>query len=176
MRFGTVLEDEQSVREQLLAANAEHLDSLLKRLSGCVQMTVKGSYDEDRLVHEVVTASPSLAGLVARVRKLPEAAAYYERIRLGTAIAEAVARRREADEKRALDLLEPKAEAARVEEVGSAADAFNLSFLVKRTRQRGFSRRVRELIEEAGDRIVVRYVGPLPPYSFAEGELETGAV
>ena len=32
-----------------------------------------------------------------------------------------------------------------------------------------------KLGDDVGDRIALRYVGPLPPYSFAETELDTGS-
>lgn len=172
VRFGTVLENERAVRERLLEPNAEHLDALLKRLSGCIQLTVKATYDEERLLRDVVSASPALTALTQRVRNMPEAAAYYERIRLGEAIAAAVAARRDADTARALTLMEPAALATHGEELAAPYEAFNLSFLVKRTQEEEFGRCVQTVFEELGERMEIRYVGPLPPYSFAEGELE----
>ena len=54
VRFGTVLEGDRAVREQLLEPNAERLTELLDALAGRVQLTVKGDYDEERLLREVV--------------------------------------------------------------------------------------------------------------------------
>lgn len=176
VRFGTVLEDERAVREDLLAANAEQLGELFDQLDGCVQMTVKGGYAEEVLLREVVKSSPALSGLAERVRRTSPAASYYERIRLGEGIADAVARTRERDGERAFGLLEPAAVAGRAEDAPDSLDAFNFAFLVQRTRQDDFSGRVRELVDEFEGRIDVRYVGPLPPYSFAEGQLAAGGV
>jgi hypothetical protein len=176
VRFGTVMQDEKAVRERLLEANADRLQELLKRLRGCVQVTVKGTYREDRLLRAVVAASPALTALAARVRKLPASAAYYDRIRLGEAIAAAVGDRRVADTEQALAALEPAAAAARAEEAPGALDAFNLAFLLKRPSQDDFSRRVSDLVDDVGEQIEVRYVGPLPPYSFAEAELAAGGI
>jgi hypothetical protein len=171
MRFGTILEDEQAVRDDLLGANAEHLTGLLEQLRGCVQMTVKGSYVEDQLLRDIVASSQALSTLAAHVRGKPAAAAYYDRIQLGEGIAAAVAQRREHDTQRALAILEPAAEAARAEEAPGALDAFNLAVLVKRTRQDELGGRVGDLAGEFDGQVEIRYVGPLPPYSFAEGEL-----
>src|SRR4051794_25641160 len=164
VRFGTVLEDERAVRERLLAANATHLDELLAQLRGCVQLVVKGSYVEAQLLHEVVNSSASLAALAAKVRSMPSAAAYYDRIRLGEQIHAAIADRRAADAQRVLNALEPSAVAARAEDAPGPLDAFNVSLLVKRSAQRDFGRTVEELAHELGDAVEVRFVGPLPPY------------
>jgi Gas vesicle synthesis protein GvpL/GvpF len=172
VRFGTVLESDDAVRRQLLEPNEARLDDLLGRLRGRVQLGVKGEYDEERLLREVVRTSPAVRKLRDRVKGLPDAAAYYERIRLGEVVAAEVDRRRAQDSRRALDKLEPLAVAAESEAASGPHGAFNLAFLVDRERIDGFSVAVRELADELGERVAVRYVGPLPPYSFAEAELE----
>lgn len=172
VRFGTVLESEQAVREQLLDPNAARLVDLLERLKGCVQLTVKGQYDEQALLKQVLATSPSIAALGERVRSMPAQAAYYDRIRLGELVAGEIQRQREADTQRALEMLEPAARAASVEKSSAADSAFDLSFLVPRGGQRSFDERVTALSDELGERVEVRYVGPLPPYSFAEDNLE----
>lgn len=172
VRFGTVLESEAAVRERLLQPNRERLSATLERLAGCAQLTVKGEYDEPALLRDVVASSAALASLAERVRRLPEAAGYYERIRLGEAIAAAVGARRERDTERALELLEPAALAARREEVSTAYEAFSLSLLVRRAGHEEIDRAVSRLDRELGGLMEIRYVGPLPPYSFTEGELE----
>lgn len=174
VRFGTVLESEDAVRERLLERNAGRLVLLLKQIGGCVQLTLKGEYREPEVIQDVVRATPELTTLAARVKSRSADAGYYDRIRLGERIAAEIARLRDADTARAMSLLEPLAVAARVEE-GKANSAFNLSFLVRRGREKRFSQAVSELIEQTGKRIEIRYVGPLPPYSFADTELDLGA-
>jgi hypothetical protein len=176
VRFGTVLESEQAVRDELLEPNAAGLVDLLERLKGCVQLTVKGQYDERALLTEVLATSPSIAALGERVRTKSAEAAYYERIRLGELVAGEIARRREADTEHALEVLKPAAQAACVENPSTADSAFDLSFLVPRGKQESFDERVTALNDELGERVEIRYVGPLPPYSFAEGNLEIGVV
>jgi hypothetical protein len=176
VRFGTVMEDDETIRTQLLAANGERLSALLQELVGRVQVSVKGNYRQDELLRGVVAASPTVAALRKRIENLPDDAAYYERIRLGELVAAEVERRREDDAARALARLEPLAVAARSEGVGTPDAAFHLAFLVERERLDEFSAAVTALIDELGDRVAVRYVGPLAPYSFADVELAAEAV
>lgn len=170
-RFGTVMADDAAVREGLLAPNAPDLNVLLRELAGRVQLGVKGHYDEDRLLHDVVATSPEIVALRGRVRGRPAAAGYYDRIRLGELVAAEIERRREADTASAVAQLEPLAVAGRIEEPGRPDVAFNLSFLVEKEQVDAFGAGVTALKEALGDRVAVRYVGPLPPYSFAEAEL-----
>jgi hypothetical protein len=174
VRFGTVMEDDDAVREQLLADGAERLTALLQELTGRVQLTVRGTYDEDALLRGVVAGSSEIAALREHVLRMPEAAAYYDRIQLGELIAGEVQRRREADAALAGERLAPFAVAVREEATG-ADGAFHLAFLVERDRIDAFSAAVTALTAELGDRVAIRYVGPLAPYSFAEAELAAGA-
>lgn len=174
VRFGTVLESEDAVRERLLERNAEQLGVLLKQLAGCVQVTLKGEYRESYVLSDIVRSTPGLARLAARIRTRSPEAGYYDRITLGERIAGELARRRDADTAHAMDLLDPAAAAGRAEE-GGAYSAFSLAFLVRRTHLDDFSKLVGGLVEEVGDRIDIRYVGPLPPYSFAGPGVEPWA-
>ena len=171
VRFGTVLESEDAVRAALLEPNAERLSSLLEELDGRVQLTVKGKYDEERLLRTVMRDTPAIAAMNRDLRKLPKEAGYYGRIQLGEAVATEVDRLRAEDTGVALDRLATLAAASRSEALSAADAAFNLAFLVDRDRIDGFSKAVADLAREFGERVSIRYVGPLPPYSFAEMEL-----
>ncbi|MFL5826108.1 MAG: GvpL/GvpF family gas vesicle protein [Thermoleophilaceae bacterium] len=173
VRFGTLMESEEAVRESLLEPNAERLAGLLQEVAGCVQLSVKGEYDEERLLRDVVRRSPAVAQLRERLRTLPGAAGYYDRIRLGELVAGEVARQRDEDTRLVLERLEPLAAAAAQEQPTQQNAAFNLAFLVNRDRQSAFTQGVSKLGEELAERIEMRYVGPLPPYSFAEADLGT---
>jgi Gas vesicle synthesis protein GvpL/GvpF len=176
VRFGTVMEDDAAVREQLLTSNAERLQALLQELTGRVQVGVKGTYQQDELLRGVVATSPTVAALRKRIEGLPEEASYYERIRLGELVAAEVERLRDEDGARACARLEPLAVATRSERAAAPDAAFNLAFLVERERLDEFTAAVNDVISELGDRVAVRYVGPLAPYSFADAEIATEAV
>jgi hypothetical protein len=175
VRFGTVMESDAAVRQRLLEPNAERLTQLLGELAGRVQLNVKGDYDEDRLLRNVVRTSPQVGALRERVRTLSDAASYYDRIRLGELVAAEVAARRQQDEALALARLEPAAVRARTETVSSQTGAFNLAFLVESKEVDAFSEAVGALRAELGARVELSYVGPLPPYSFAEADLSMGS-
>jgi gas vesicle protein GvpL/GvpF len=174
VRFGTVLEGDGAVRERLLEPNAERLGEMLDALAGRVQLNVSGDYDEERVLREVVQSSPHVAALRDRVSRLSDSAGYYDRIRLGELVAAQIAARREQDAAHATARLEPFAVSVRAEEISSQNGAFKLAFLVEGGEVDGFSEAVGVLREELADRVTLTYVGPLPPYSFAETDLSAG--
>jgi hypothetical protein len=176
LRFATVMESEQAVRELLLERNAERLALMLDELDGTAQFGVKGNYDDELLLRQIVAESRPVAALRDRIQRMPDdVRSHGERVRLGQLVAGEVERRREHDAALAMSALEPVAVAARADEPRSQSAAFNLTFLVERDKQPNFDAAVARLRTALGDRVQIRYVGPSPPYSFAEADLETGS-
>ena len=172
VRFGSIMASEQAVVDDFLAPRHDHLVAELEALAGKVQLSVKGFFEEEALMRGVVEASPEIARLRERVRGVPEAAAYYDKIQLGQLVAGEVERARERDTENVLARLEPLAVAASREPAATADAALNASILVERARIDEFSEAVGELGRDLEGRVRLRYVGPLPPYSFT-GEIAT---
>jgi Gas vesicle synthesis protein GvpL/GvpF len=175
VRFGTVMENDGAVIDQFLAPRHDRLVALLAELSGKVQLSVKAYYDEERLMRGVVGDSPAVVELMERVRQRPKAATYYDRIQLGELVAGEVEQARERDSAMVLGRLEPLAAAARREPPGTPDAAVNAAFLVERSRIDEFSEAVAQLADEVQARMRLRYLGPLPPYSFTEEQEAVGA-
>jgi hypothetical protein len=101
---------------------------------------------------------------------MPEAAAYGRQIELGQLVAAEVERTREQDGALVMERLEPLAAAARRETVTGEDGAVNAAFLVAREDVDAFDRAVGALAAELDGRIRLRLLGPLPPYSFTDGD------
>jgi hypothetical protein len=174
VRFGTVVESEEAVRREVLDPNADRLSGLMEQMSGMVQLNLKGLYDEDVLLKEIVVSNAKVARLRERVRR-QGAAPTPDQLALGQLIEREIARSRDADRAAVRGTLEPFAVAVREEEGVSHPSAFSVAFLVNRDAMEDFGRSVAALREHFGDRIELRYTGPLPPFSFADADLAVGA-
>jgi len=174
VRFGTVLKSEEAVRQQLLEPNAQHLTDLMEQMAGMVQLNVSGRYEEDALLREIVLQNPQVARLRERNRSRGDQAPAGDQLALGRMVEREIARRRAADGAIVRDTLGPLASAVREEEVAHPS-AFNVAFLVHRDGIDDFGRAVAELRTGLGDRVELRYAGPLPPFSFADADLAIGA-
>jgi hypothetical protein len=168
VRFGTVMADDEAVVRELLEPRQEELAAMLAELAGKVQLTVKGEFDQERLMRDVVQASPAIARLRDRVRGVPEAAAYYDRIKLGQLISDDVEQARQHCSARVIERLEPLAVAVSQERVSSINAAVNAAFLVVQDKQDDFKSAVAEVEREFAGALTLRCIGPLPPYSFAD--------
>ena len=172
MRFGVVMPDERTVRDELLEPHRTELESQLAEMDGKVEVNIKGIYEEEPILREVLAENPELRALRERIHGQPEDATYPERIRVGELVSEALSAKRAEDERAIVDRLLAHSAQVEVGEPVHERMAVNASFLVERERIGDFDQEVDRLGEEAANRIRLRYTGPLPPHSFVELAVE----
>ena len=165
-----------AVRERLLAANARAARGAAEELRGPRAAERQGQLRRGRApARSRRRIARGRRAARARCDGLPEAAGYYERIRLGELVAAEVERRREEDATRALAALEPLAVARRRSEPGAPDAAFNLAFLVERERAREFTAAVAASPTSSATGSPSATSARCRPYSFAEAELDAGS-
>jgi hypothetical protein len=172
MRFGIVMDDDETVRERLLTRHAERLGDLIRQLDGMVQMTVRGFYIEDALLRAAVAGDEEIARLQELVGDRPEVETHTERIALGERVAAAVEARRTRDEQQVLERIRPLASAIQVDPPADERVALSAQLLVARDARSALDAEVAALTSALEGYIALRYLGPLPPYSFSALELE----
>jgi len=170
MRFGVLMPDAETVQRDLLEAREQWLTEMLAALDGRVEMTVSAMYQEDVLLHEVVTQDAGIRTLRERVQSKPAAATHFERIRLGELVAAAVDARRAGDASAILDALRPLADAYAPAELLHERMVVNAAFLVRRDQLEKFDAAVENVSAERADRMHFKLTGPLPPFSFVGQE------
>jgi hypothetical protein len=170
MRFPAVVQEE-GVVEELLAPHEDFFAESLDALRGRQQFTLKGTYEEETVLREVLEGDEEIRALRERVQELPEDASYYDRVRLGELVVEALTRRREAESAQLLDRLEPLAVDMVAHPPNSPEDVVNAAFLVAREKVGEFEDAVEDLGRELAGRVRLRLLGPLAPYDFVPEEV-----
>jgi Gas vesicle synthesis protein GvpL/GvpF len=168
LQFGAVMADENAVQAELLEPYQEEFADRLARLRGCDQYTVKGRYQGDIALREVLAEEPDIRRLSERLRGRDEVASRGGNIQLGELVAGALERKRQADADVLAGSLAAHAEAVAEHPAGAPDVAADMAFLVPRTRQNGFEGAAEELAQHWHGRIRLRLVGPLPPYDFTQ--------
>jgi hypothetical protein len=174
MRFGIVMDSEDLVRDELLGEHAAEFTDLLRQLDNHVQMTVRAFYAEGALLREVAEGDPEIVRRTAAIQGLSESESRDERIELGRLISERLTARREQDEELLMQRLSPFATEVRVDTPASERVALNAQLLVRRDRRVALDEAVGVLAGALEGHLAVHYIGPLPPYSFADLSLEAG--
>jgi hypothetical protein len=167
MRFGVVMPSEQAVVEELLRARHDELGRLLDSVAGRVELSVKAFYRGDVALREVLRDDPAIARLSRATRGQPEAATYYDRVRLGQLVADAVRAKRVADAAPILERLRPIAQHVVVDEELPERMVLKAAFLVERERVPEFDHAVDEIARDGSERLQLKYLGPLAAHTFA---------
>lgn len=166
VRFGTVVNDAETLKRDVLVPQAELLEGRLATLEGKAEMQVKAIYAEEPLLRSVLERDPALARSVQRTQGLPAAATHFERIRIGEAVAGAVQSRGAADAEVLLRVLTPFAVAHVVSRPNHERSVLNAAFLVETSRLEDFDQAVEAVSVQRAPEIEFKLIGPLPPYSF----------
>ncbi len=168
MRFGVVMNGMDEVRDRVLSAHAAELTEQLHRFAGKVEINIRATYEEETLMREIVRENPDIAGLRESLKSRPDDATYYERIRLGELVSEAIERKREADARDVVEVLSQVATAAEVASPAHERIALSAAFLLDRDRLPEFDEVLEAFAEGQAGRLRFKYTGPLAPHSFVE--------
>jgi hypothetical protein len=164
MRFGSVARDDAMVK-RFLTDKQTDLEKSFEQLHGRGELAVKALWDQNRMLRELVSANEQIRTLRDALAGQPEAETRDQRIELGRLVGEAMDQMRQAVADRILQQLRPKALDV---ELHRTADpmVLNAAFLVDRNALDDFDAAVNELIRAEQGRLTIKYLGPLPPYSF----------
>jgi hypothetical protein len=166
VRFGIVAPNTEGIQEQVLKRRYGELNGLLNEMEVRVEMGLKAFWYEEIIFREIVEENPTIRRLRDSLMGRSPEETYYERIRLGEMIENAMWKKRDEDAETILAILHPLAYKTQVNKVITDRMVFNAAFLVDEARQGEFDAAVEELDEEMGKRLIFKYVGPVPPYNF----------
>jgi hypothetical protein len=179
--FGTIAGSDEEVTRDLLAARYDEWRVLLARLAGKVELGLKVLWREMKAIFaEVVAERDSIRALRDRLTAVAQAPSlrpihtYQERIEIGRLVAEALNEKKLQEAGRILAALAPlAAETHRGKLLGDNM-VLNAAFLVARERETELDDAVSRLAQEHGQRLIFRYVGPAPPFSFVGAAEHSG--
>jgi hypothetical protein len=165
MRFGSVIE-RPAVVDELLAPHLAELDAAIADLDGHVQYSVKGRYEREVVLREVVVADPEIAELRERVHGVPEEASYEDRMRLGELVVGAIEERARREGGRMHEMLSAQAAASVARPSTDPEQVLDSAFLVPRDRLHEFEHAVDQLGTDLAGTVRFRLIGPVAPYDF----------
>ncbi len=166
VRFGTVAANADELKQHLLMPRYDELTMLLEQMRDRVELGLKAFWHEGTALEEVVRDSEPIRRLRDSLNGRSLAESYYDRIRLGEAVEKALAQKRARDEETILSRIRPFVHKTRANKIVSDRMVLNAAFLVDRKHGPEVDEAVRRLDEELNDRLMFKYVGPVPPYNF----------
>ncbi|MGI5132029.1 GvpL/GvpF family gas vesicle protein [Pseudonocardia sp. CA-107938] len=168
MRFPAVIDD-AGIVDELLAPHRDEFLAVLADLEGKVQYTLRGRYEQEVLLREIVEQDPEIRALDQHVRGLPQDVGQADRIRLGELVVAALDERSTVDAADIEERLRPYAERVSLSATPLPDEVITAAFLVDRDRAAEFEEAVEELGRDTHDWLRLRLLGPLAPYDFVTG-------
>jgi hypothetical protein len=164
--FGTVASNDQEVREKLLKREFDELHRYLEYVQGRVELGLRVFWNREWLYSEIVAENDEIRGLRDSLAGRPSDTRVYERIHLGQLTEAAVNLKRDHETESILSALQPLAVETRLNGIVTETMILNAAFLVGKGLLQAFDAEVAALGVGQEERLIFRYVGPLPPYSF----------
>ena len=176
MRFGVMFESAEAVVEELLEPNAPTFQELLARMRGLAEMRVRAVYRVDEALTSIMETRADLRRRRRLLDTLPEDASYFDRIELGRALADAMS----AMARRDGALIEGRLAELSVDmEPGDQPEGQRVStasYLVDGRGVQALRREVDTIRDQFGDLLDIRAIGPMPPFSFVDLEIQPAHV
>lgn len=170
MQFGIVAHNGDSVKK-LLSANAETIQSRLRRVENRVEMGLRVTWDVNNIFEYFVATRP----LLKRVRDATFSAGgsprREEKIELGRVFYRLITDERKRLADRVMDLLDAYCDEIAVIPPKKENEVVNLACLIGRERQESFEQGVFETAEYFNNDYFFNYTGPWAPHSFVDMEL-----
>lgn len=166
VRFGSVLDDAETVGEEFLGPNSEYFTTMLAYLTGRRQFIVRARYDEETVLSEVVVDHPDIARLRDRTRVMPDDVGWAERVRLGELVSKALEAKRVDDARFVLEHLTPHVVEWNVREPADVDYLIQVALLVDDDDRRDLEAAAESVAEALAGRARVQLLGPSAPYDF----------
>lgn len=164
--YGMVAEADRDIVQRLLRSTASQLSDNLEYVRGRVELSLRVMWNQDRLFQEIVEEVPEIQALRDQIAGVPEEQSYYERIRLGEMTSSVIEQKNDMERSQMLSALEPLSVDMRIGQESSDTLIVSASFLVDREREAEFDAAVQSIAEPRQERMIFRYLGPLPPANF----------
>ncbi|MBI4671549.1 MAG: GvpL/GvpF family gas vesicle protein [Chloroflexi bacterium] len=166
VRFGTVAQSINQIRERLLKRRFGLLHGYLYRVQGKVELGLKAFWNKEQMFREIAAEDMQIQRLRDLLAATPPAQGYADRIELGRMVEAALIAKRDAAAEKVLETLRPLADELRVNQTLTDAMIVNAAFLVCCTVESEFDAAVNRLDEQYAGRVTFKYVGPVPPFNF----------
>lgn len=168
IKFGTVAESEDAIREMVLQARSDDLHRLMTAMEGKVELGLKVIWNQERIYTDIVARRADIRRLRDQLADRPPNESHYERVRLGEMVEEALTDRRLEDADAIMARLEPLATDTRRNDIYGEMMILNAAFLVETAREAEFDAEIQALDAEMNNLMTFKYIGPLPPFNFVD--------
>lgn len=173
MSFGMVAGDRDEVR-RLLESNYDGLLAELQRLDGKIEVELKVFWDQETVIREIQGESQAISRLRSRVNAASSPVEVRGLLIEAGKLVESIVEDWKARYTGLVyAILQELSFEAKVNNPVGIKNLLNASFLIDKSRESEFKEQVYRLDARFKEKMIFKYVGPLPPYNFVNLKLES---
>lgn len=165
-QFGLISSSDASVCKQLLEERHDDLIAILAHIHGRIELGLKVFWKKEKLFGELAEGWDDIRAL--RDRMAAQGLSHNEQIQLGQLVEQAMVQLRSRDAEQFVKDLEPLSVEMKTNDLLTDMMVLNTAFLVEKENESSFDAAVNAIAERSGDRLAIKYVGPLPPFDFVD--------
>ncbi|MBD2019855.1 GvpL/GvpF family gas vesicle protein [Leptolyngbya sp. FACHB-36] len=166
LQFGLIIEDWQTVTQQLTAPHGPSLEQLFTKLTGLREVGVKVFWQADQELHALLDENPTLKA--QRDSLEGKSLSMDDVIRIGQAIERALASRKQAIVDAFRVALNPFARQVVENDTLTESMIYNAAYLIPWDNEPEFSIQVEQIDQQFDPRLTIRYNNFTAPFNFAQ--------
>ncbi len=168
VRFGTIGESPDIIREKVLKARYDELKALLTYVEDKVELGLKALWaNKETMFTEIVSENKEIRLLRDRL-KSKRGGTQRDQVKLGEMVKNALEKKNAREEKAILDCFKALWTDHKTNHTMGDQMITNSAFLVTKKNEKPFDQQINKLNETYGGRTKLKYVGPVPPCNFIE--------
>lgn len=168
VRFGTVAEGTELIKEKVLKARYDEIEKLLSYVEDKIELGLKALWvNMQDIYKEIIDENRDIMSLRDRIMSKP-IKPQRDQVRLGEMVKKALYAKRMRDEKAILTSLKDLCVEQKSNNVFGDQMVTNSSFLIPKDLEKKFDDAVDKLSAKYDGRLKFKYVGPVPPCNFVE--------
>lgn len=172
LRFGNIARDEADVLKILKQAYIQ-LKTQLCHLNGKIELVVQASANKQAWLNEIVETNDVIKELTKKLETSDTREKIPLQIEVGKNIHEAIVHKEKKIVAEILSALRNGGSPYKWDKLLTEDMIMNVSFLIDKTAESTFDQKLNELGQRYENKLAFKYIGPLPPYSFAQLNLKT---
>jgi hypothetical protein len=165
MRFGTFAESDGEV-EQILARGYRTIKDIFERAQNAIEIDVVATINDFNSFLQEVSAEEEIKQLGQLLSSKEGGVTVDDQMRVGVLVKKYLDKRKAGYVEQIQSALSRVCDNFKAHDLMDDKMVLNTAFLLNRSRQKDFERRVEEVNNEFEEKLNFRCVGPLPPYSF----------
>lgn len=170
VRYCTIAEKEEDIKEKVLKARYKEFKDLLGEMKDKIELGVRAIWTNmEQIFGEVIEENKDIGQLKEKTAKETSLSQRHAgMMKTGEMVQAALEKKKEKEAQELLAALKPLSVDAKVNKVYGDRNISNIAFLVKKAKEEEFDEKINELEKKLGERTKLEYFGPVPPYNFVE--------